>query len=118
MFANLVIIAICLTVFGMAYTFLTYRNRERMALIDSGRDVEFFRKTIRMQSRILMSSGIVFIGFSIGIVSGFFFEKYLLAYYNPNDYRNYPQAYLSMITLFMGIAMLIAYFLNRRNNNQ
>ncbi len=113
-----VIIAVCLTIFGIVYTLLTYRNKERMALIDSGLDMDFFKKALRRQNLVLLSAGLVFIGFSIGVVCGFFFEKYLLLNYNPNDYRNYPQAYVSMVTLFMGIGMTVAYFLNRRINKQ
>jgi len=114
MYAYFVIIAIALSVFGIAYTFFTYRNKERMALIESGIDIEYFRIKTQRQNIILLSLGLIFIGFAIGILSGFFFEKYLLENHNPRDYRNYPQAYISMVTLFMGLAMLISYFINRR----
>ncbi|WP_299530075.1 DUF6249 domain-containing protein [Ulvibacterium sp.] len=114
MYAYFVIIAIALSVFGIAYTFFTYRNKERMALIESGIDIEYFRLKTQRQNIMLLSFGLIFIGFALGILSGFFFEKYLLENYNPKDYRNYPQAYLSMITLFMGMAMLVAYFINRK----
>ncbi|WP_425235983.1 DUF6249 domain-containing protein [Ulvibacterium sp.] len=114
MFAYIVIIVISLTVFGIAYTFFTYRNKERMSLIESGLDLEYFRKTIQRQNSILLSLGLVFIGFSIGVISGFFFEKYLLEHYNPKNYRNYPQAYIGMITFFMGLAMLVSFFLNKK----
>ena len=114
MYAYFVIIAIALTVFGISYTFFTYRNRERLALIDSGLDVEYFRSKIKRQNIVLLSFGLILIGFSVGVFCGFFFEKYLLEYYNPKGYRNYPQAYLSMVTFFMGLAMLISYVVNRR----
>jgi len=114
MYAYFVIIAIALSVFGIGYTYLTYRNKERMALIESGVDVEYFRIKTKRQSIMLLSFGLIFIGFAIGILSGFFFEKYLLENYNPKDYRNYPQAYISAVTLFMGLAMLISYFVNRK----
>lgn len=114
MYAYFVIITITLTIFGIAYTFLTYRNRERLALIESGIDIEYFRSKTQRQNIILLSFGLVFIGFAIGVLSGFFFEKYLLENFNPKGYRNYPQAYLSMVTFFMGLAMLISYFVNRR----
>lgn len=113
MYAYFVIITIALSIFGIAYTFLTYRNKERMALIESGIDIEYFRIKIHRQNIMLLSFGLIFIGFGIGILSGFFFEKYLLENHNPKDYLNYPQAYISMVTLFMGLAMLISYFVNR-----
>jgi hypothetical protein len=118
MYAYFVIVAIALSAFGIAYTFFTYRNKERMALIESGIDIEYFRLKTQRQNIILLSFGLIFIGFSIGILSGFFFEKYLLENHNPKDYRNYPQAYISMVTLFMGLAMLISYFVNRRIKRQ
>lgn len=118
MYAYFVIITITLTIFGIAYTFLTYRNKERLALIESGIDVEYFRSRIHRQNIILLSFGLIFIGFAIGVLSGFFFEKYLLENYNPKDYRNYPQAYLCMIAFFTGLAMLISYFVNRRMNKE
>ncbi len=114
MYEFFIIFALTLTVFGIAYTFLTYRNKERLALIESGVDVEYFRRKTHRQSILLLSFGLIFIGFATGVLTGFFFEKYLLENYNPKDYRNYPQAYLSMITFFMGLAMLISYLVNRR----
>ena len=110
MYAYFVIIAIALTIFGIAYTFFTYRNRERLALIDAGLDIEYFRRSIQRQNIMLLTLGLIFVGFSLGVFCGFFFEKYLLDNYNPKDYHNYPQAYISMVTLFMGIAMLVSFF--------
>jgi len=109
-----IIIIIALCVFGIAYTYFTYRNKERMALIESGMDIDYFRLKTHRQNIILLSLVLIFIGFSIGVLSWFFLEKYLLENYNPKNYRNYPQAYIGMITLFMGSAMLISYFINRR----
>lgn len=113
-----VIITIALSIFGIAYTYFTYRNKERMALIESGIDIEYFRLKIQRQNIILLSFGLILIGFAIGILSGFFFEKFLLENHNPKDYRNYPQAYISMVALFMGMAMLVAHFINRKMKKQ
>lgn len=119
MYDYFLIVAICLTIFGIVYTYFTYRNKERLALIESGLDLEFFKKAVRRQNNFLLAFGIIFIGFSLGILSGFFFEKYLLLNFNPKGYRNYPQAYLSMVTAFMGTGMLISFFIIRRiNKNQ
>ena len=116
MYSYFVIISICLTIFGIIYTYFTYRNKERLALINSGFDLDSFKRAIQRQNNFLLAFGIIFIGFSLGIVCGFFFEKYLLVSFNPKDYRNYPQAYLSMVTAFMGISMLISFFTIRRLN--
>ena len=114
MYSYFLIIAICLTIFGIVYTYITYRNKERLVLLESGLDIDFFKKNLQRQNIFLLSFGMVFIGFSIGVFLGFFFEKYLLLHFNPNEYRNYPQAYLFTIALFMGIAMLITFFINRK----
>jgi len=118
MYEYFVIIAIFLTIFGIAYTYFTYRNKERMALIESGLNPEYFKRTIQKQNIILLTFGIIFIGFSIGVLNGFFFEKYLLENYNPKHYNNYPQAYIIMVTLFMGLAMLVSYFVGQRIKKQ
>ena len=116
MYAKFIPIAICLTIFGVAYTYFTYRNKERLALLESGLDLEYFKKRLQRKQVFLMSFGMVFIGFALGVLTGFFFEKYLLIHYNPNEYRNYPQAYIIMVALCMGISMLIAFFMNRKLN--
>lgn len=118
MYAYFVIIAIALSIFGISYTYFTYRNKERMALIESGIDIEYFRLKTQRQNIVLLCLGLIFIGFAIGVLSGFFFEKYLLENYNPKDYRNYPQAYIIMVTLFMGLAMLASYFVVRKLKKQ
>lgn len=114
--AKFVIIAICLTIFGVVYTYFSYRNKERLALLESGLDMEFFKKSLQKKQLFLMSFGMVFIGFALGVLTGFFFEKFLLIHYNPNEYRNYPQAYIIMVALCTGIAMVIAFFMNRKLN--
>ena len=65
MYSYFLIVAICLTVFGIAYTFFTYRNKERLALIESGLDLSYFKKTIHRQNNFLLAFGIIFIGFSV-----------------------------------------------------
>lgn len=116
MYEYFLIVSICLTVFGIAYTFFTYRNKERLALIESGLDLAYFKRTIHRQNNFLLAFGIIFIGFSLGIAGGFFFEKYLLLNFNPKGYRNYPQAYLSMVPTCMGIGMLISFLIIRKLN--
>lgn len=116
MYEYFIIISICLTIFGIAYTYFTYRNKERLALIESGLDMAFFKKSIHRQNNFLLVFGILFVGFSLGIIGGFFFEKYLLLNYNPKNYHNYPQAYISLLTLFLGIGMLVSFFIIKKSN--
>lgn len=114
--AYFVIIAVFLSIFGTVYTYLSYRNKERLALIDSGLSPDTFKQMLHGKRKSLLVFGLAFIGFSLGIIGGFFFEKYLLVNYNPNGYRNYPQAYLTMVPLCIGIALVISFYLNRRND--
>lgn len=114
--AYFVIISAFLSIFGTVYTYLSYRNKERLALIDSGLSPDTFKQMLQGKNKTLLVYGLAFIGFSVGIISGFFFEKYLLENYNPNSYRNYPQAYLTMVPLCIGIALVISFYLNRRND--
>jgi hypothetical protein len=115
--AYFVIIAVFLSIFGTVYTYLSYRNKERLALIDSGLSPDTFKQMLHGKRNGLLVFGLAFIGFSLGIISGFFVEKYLLVNYNPNDCRNYPQAYLTMVPLCIGIGLVISFYLNRRNNS-
>ncbi len=114
--AYFVIIAVFLSTFGTVYTYLSYRNKERLALIDSGLSPDMFKQMQRGKKKSLLVLGLVFIGFSLGIISGFFFERYLLVNYNPTSYRNYPQAYLTMVPLCTGIALVISFYINRRSD--
>ena len=114
--AYFVIIAAFLSIFGTAYTYFSYRNKERLALIDSGLSPDAFKQMARGKQKYLMVFGLVFIGFSFGILSGFFFEKYLLTHYNPNNYRNYPQAYLTMVPLWVGIFLITSFYVSKRND--
>ncbi|WP_160144133.1 DUF6249 domain-containing protein [Chryseolinea soli] len=114
--AYFIIIAVFLSIFGTVYTYLSYRNKERLALIDSGLSPDTFKQMAQGKRRLLLVFGLVFIGFSLGVVVGFFFEKYLLINYNPLGYRNYPQAYLTMVPLCIGISLIISFYINRRND--
>lgn len=113
--AYFIIIAVFLSIFGTMYTYLSYRNKERLALIDSGLSPDTFKQMAQGKRKFLLVFGLVFIGFSLGVIGGFFFEKYLLVNYNPNSYRNYPQAYLTMVPLCIGISLVISFYMNRRN---
>jgi hypothetical protein len=112
--AYFVIIAGFLSVFGTAYTYLSYRNKERLALIDAGFSPDMLNYIADRNGRRLVTVGLVFIGIAVGTIVGFYFEQHLLANHNSNNYRSYPQAYLTMIPLFIGTALIAASLINRR----
>lgn len=111
MIAYLLILSVPLTIFAIVYTYLSYRNKERLALINAGLDPTAFTKIA--PGKLLLVLGFVFLGFSLGIIAGFFLEKYL-SINDAGHRRYYPQAYLSMITLCLGIAMVISFYVTRR----
>jgi len=112
--AYFVIIAGFLSVFGTAYTYLSYRNKERLALIDAGFSPDMLKDIADRNGRRLVTAGCVFIGFAVGIIVGFYLEQHLLTNHNSNNYRNYPQAYLTMVPLCTGTALIVASLINRR----
>ena len=114
--AYFLIIAIFLSTFGTAYTYLSYRNKERLALIDSGLSPDSFKQALKGKSNFLLVFGLLFIGFAFGVICGVFLEDYLLSHYNPTGKGSYPQAYLVMIPFCAGLALLSAFFIIRKND--
>lgn len=63
------------TIFGIAYLFFTTRNRERIAMIESGKDANLFVKdkrgrTIRLLKMVFLNVALVVIGIGTGIFVG------------------------------------------------
>ena len=110
-------IAFLATVFGLIYFYLNYRNKERMALIESGADADlFYAKKKKKTTNFALSIGLVSIGLAIGITSGFLIEKVLNALERKEGFEEYPQIYFAMIFLFVGLALFKAYQLSRKHD--
>ena len=109
-------LAVFATIFGIVYFYLSYRNKERLALIESGADADLFysKKKKKTTTPFALSIGLVSIGLAIGITLGFIIEKVLLAIEKPEGYHEYPQVYFAMIFLFVGIALVKSYQLSRK----
>ncbi len=110
-------IAMFATIFGIIYFYLSYRNKERLALIESGADADLFysKKKKKSTTPFTLSIGLVSIGLAVGITLGFIIEKVLIAVEQPgNPHAEYPQVYFAMIFLFVGIALVKAYQLSRK----
>jgi len=108
-------LAIFATLFGIVYFYLSYRNKERMALIESGADADLFyaKKNKKKATPFLLSIGLVSIGLAVGITLGFIIER-ILFYMDNNRHDEYPQIYFAMIFLFVGLALVKAYQLSRK----
>ena len=60
------------TVFGIAYIFITARNRERMALIEKGEDASFFER--KRSGRGILKWGLIALGLGVGVFMGNFVD--------------------------------------------
>lgn len=112
-------LAIFATLFGIVYFYLSYRNKERMALIQSGADADLFyaKKNKKKSTPFVLSIGLVSIGLAVGITLGFIIERILL-YMDNYQNNEYPQVYFAMIFLFVGLALVKAYQLSRRHERE
>ena len=101
-------IAIFATVIVIVYFYLSYRRKERLALIESGADADLFysKKKKKTTTPFTLSIGLVSIGLAIGITLGFIIEKVLISLEHEDGYHEYPQVYFAMIFLFVGIALM------------
>lgn len=99
------------------YFYLKARNKERMALIGSGKDVSeiYAKREIRFQFPWL-KLGIILTGFSFGLLSAF-----LLLEIGINeldlDYKVHeePLAF-GIVSLFTAISIIVAYFADKPKN--
>jgi len=109
-------LSIMATIFGILYFYLSYRNKERLALIESGADADLFyaKKKKKSTTPFALSIGLVSIGLAIGITLGFIIEKILLNMEQAEGDHEYPQVYFAMIFLFVGIALVKSYQLSRK----
>ena len=113
-------IAIFATIFGIVYFYLSYRNKERLALIESGADADLFysKKKKKSTTPFALSIGLVSIGLSMGIALGFIIEKVVIEIENREGNHEYPQIYFAMIFLFVGIALVKSYQLSRKYDKE
>jgi len=104
-------------VFLAWYFYLQARNKERMALIESGKDVSeiYSKKEIKFRFPWL-KIGIIFTGFSFGFLTAFFFVEILIKELDLG-YRIQEEPLIFGITfLFTAISIIVAYFADKPKN--
>jgi len=98
-----------LMLFAILYVYYTTRNKERMAIIEKGLDPGIFKvesKPVKISGYVTFKWGLFMIGLAVGLFIGALLEQF----------SGLPEApmYISMILLFGGIALVLAYLLRGR----
>ena len=95
------------TVFGIAYVFLTTRNKERLALIEKGVEASLFNTKGSKFSiaKFILNIALLFMGIGAGIFIGD-----LLA--NNLDMKE-EVAIPSMLFVFGGLGLVVGFFITR-----
>jgi hypothetical protein len=98
-----------LMVFAILYVHYTTRNKERMAMIEKGVDPKIFQcqpRSFRVSGYSTFKWGLFLIGLAVGLFIGALFERY----------SDLPKGsmYISMILVFGGLSLVIAYLLKGR----
>ncbi|MCK5729998.1 MAG: hypothetical protein KAH68_02910 [Draconibacterium sp.] len=93
-------ISMFLMIFAILYVYYTTRSRERLALVEKGMDANIFKMDPARREVDLVKWGIFMIALSIGVVTGFLLSNVI----------NEVVAFFTMILLFGGLGLIIAYF--------
>lgn len=102
-------------VFFAWYFYLKARNKERMALIESGKDVSeiYSKQEIRFRFPWL-KLGIILTGFSFGFLVAFFPVEIMLSKMNLVIDKE-PLAF-GVVSIFTAISIIVAYYLDKPKN--
>jgi hypothetical protein len=95
------------TIFGIAYVFLTTRNKERLALIEKGVEASLFNTKGSKFSiaKFILNIALLFIGIGIGIFLG----NYLSINLDMKEEVAIP----SMLFVFGGLGLVVGFFITR-----
>ena len=107
---TLIPISFFLLVFGLAYLFLSIRNKERLALIEKGVDASIFmkgtRNTATVARIIILNVALLLMGIGIGVSVALF-----LSYYT--GLRPAPLILAATFTM-AGLGLLIGFYLTKK----
>jgi hypothetical protein len=88
-------------ILGIVY--MSYRKKERLALIQSGRDASILKEDGRCYSSLKW--GLLLFGVGLGLLIAEFMAKY--------EVMSAEAAYFSMASIFGGMALIIDFFLEK-----
>jgi hypothetical protein len=100
----LVSVVLFAAIFGMVYVYLMTRHRERMTILEKNLTTSPFTS---VNNTALLKYGIIWLGISAGIIAG-----YIL--YDLGFEESF--SYASMVFLFSGISMIIAFFVAQKHS--
>jgi hypothetical protein len=101
-----IMITFFVSLFGIAYIFLTTRHKERLALIEKGADASLFNPGKTSKGMGALKFGML----SVGVALGFLFGSLLATTMVMHE----EVAYFSMIFLCGGISLILFYFIERK----
>lgn len=104
----IVFLALFGTVFGIAYVYLTTRNRERLALIEKGVEASLFNTKGSKFSiaKFILNLALLFMGIGAGIFIGDLMANNI----NMEEEVAIP----SMLFVFGGLGLVVGFFITRR----
>lgn len=99
-------------VFALMYVYWATRNKERMAMIEKGVDIQQFKTKVNVPktSYLTLKLGLFFIGIALGILLGNMLDMWTTL----TD----VSAYMSMIILFGGLGLVAGHFVQSRKENK
>ena len=106
----IVFLALFATIFGIAYVFLTTRNKERLMMIEKGADATLFeRKGTKFSiAKFIPNIALLFVGIGFGIFVGWVLGESFGG-------RNNVEVYMfSTIFIFGGLSMIAGFFITRK----
>jgi hypothetical protein len=126
----IVFIAFFASVFGIAYFYLITRNKERLALIQSGADASLFKAPSRNNSNwayaIVLVLGFMAMGIGLGTFVAHLVEQQMyiqqFALKRSGDIEhvrhNFPHLYVMAIFFFGGLGLTSSFFVIRALNKK
>ena len=101
-------IAFFAVVFGIFFMYLTTRNKERLALIEKGKDATIFRGAPFKFSiaKFILNAALLFVGIGVGIVVAGILDEIL--------HVKEEIAFPGSIFIFGGIGLVIGFYLTRK----
>ena len=102
----LVVLIIFSSIFGIIFTFLTTRNKERLALIENGADAKLFNSGKKYSfGQFILNLALLAIGVGVGVLAGALFKS---------NGMEPGVAFSACIFIFGGIGLMASFFVNRK----